>query len=148
MTTKRRHQTIDLGLVAADTWSSEIDMTSFTHATMFVPWPENNIATIQVFVQASPTPHGTAADWYDVHNANALTTTFAVAPFRVIMEGTSAPNIPDQRNRALPIGVTRNPVSGVVAAGAVYGETPLPRRLRLKPSQSVSITVQTSREIG
>tara|TARA_R110000765_G_scaffold387144_1_gene479248 strand:+ start:48 stop:500 length:453 start_codon:yes stop_codon:yes gene_type:complete len=150
MTAKRRHQTIDLGTISANAASAEIDMSSFTHALLFVEWPSAGTggSAIDTNIEVSPTPFTADADWYTVYNSTGVTANLPVIPYKVVMEGNSALGVVDLTNRSLPLGTTRNAIDQYVPSGTCWTETPLPRRLRVRPDTTVAAKVQVSREIG
>lgn len=150
MTAKRRHQTIDLGTISANAASAEIDMSSFTHALLFVEWPSAGTSgsAIDTTVEVSPTPFDADADWYTVYNSVGIVANTPVIPYKVVMEGNSAVGVVDVTNRALPLGTTKNAIDQFISSGTCWSETPLPRRLRVRPDTTVAAKVQVSREIG
>jgi hypothetical protein len=145
-TIKRRNKTIDLGTVSSGTYSKEIDLTSFTHAVLYIVWPGTYASSIQVDVEFSPTEFGETADWYERFSPVSNVDSSALEKHRIYFKGTFG----GMNNRALPVGLPMNPNlnAGWLPQNVPFGEVPIPRRLRLKPDQTLEMYVQLSREIG
>ena len=159
MTEKRRHKTIDLGTIAVNDYSQEIDLSSFTHAVLFYEWPTAATGSItqgqpEIEVWFSPTEFGEEAVWYEMHTQ----LTYTLDPWipRRIAPNSMAPqarlNAGDEnyfeRDRAIPIQATE-PFIVFAHNEWVWGNQPLPRRMRLRSILfPISGFVQLSREVG
>ena len=157
---KRRHKTIDLGTIAVNDYSQEIDLSSFTHAVLFYEWPSTASGNIvggtqpEVDVFFSPTEFGETAVWYEMHSQASLVS----MPYlgRKIVPNSIAPQIREdssattfyERDRAIPIQPTE-PSAMFGGFEWVFGQQLLPRRMRLQAiGHALSGYIQLSREIG
>lgn len=126
---KRRHQTIDLGTIAAGGFSAEIDMSSFTHLILYLEWPTGFAADFALQLQASPTPFSEAADWYWVNSPSFVSGN--IADERIVFPAVPASGLPaNPLDQATPAFRVYDPFA-VYDVELPTGEFPSARRLRV-----------------
>ena len=155
MTAKRRHSTsIDLGTLGPQDYTPEIDLSSFTHAVLYVTLINRGSAVTKVSMEASPTPHGTAADWYSIYSPMSLSSGLSTNYINnlIVPNPLASDNgIVNGEKHAMPVGFTYD--SGAqFNVDYVMDSFPLPRRMRFRNAEAangeIGLVLHCIRSVG
>ena len=125
----------DLGSVTGGTFSGEVDLSSSTHAVVYVSQASATRFGIEVWY--SPTPFGESADWFRFYLSLGGTASIGAGDIEILnLRGTK------QVHPVPPAYVYS------AAAGNEVSVTGTPRRMRLKPATTCSIIVEGKRRIA
>ena len=152
MPRRKRSKTIDLGSLAPGMHTEEIDLTSFTDALMFVTLPSSPTSSSAKFLsQASPTPAGSDADWYDVHSAASYASFGANRDQIVVNTVPALLGNPEPRHQVVSIATSYD-VGSSFGNDFMTSNFPLPSRIRIESAGNnetmPNIKVQMHRSVG